>query len=1550
MPLGLSSQLIIPITLWGNRAPTHCISCVYLGRDLRTLVTGCNDGQLLVWDSLNSNLKNIQPRCMLFGHSSGIMCISSGSVNPEDDLIISSSEDGEMCLWDLNDGQCLESTRLQYIHTHMQIHLMQGNGETRLFCNGYYAEILIINPITLQIMFTLSSRVNPDWISAIDIVYPGKPQDNVIGLTVSGFVKVWILTGNESRSSEPIYEQEFKQIKPLNALKLTCNTYNQSTVLVVCAKYWQIYDAHDFSLLFSIDNKRNERWAGGEFLSAEKILVWSDSGRGYIYQLPKNCIPDRKEFHEQSKKNHVIDPYCILTIKNDERLLCPPVTQYHLIPVRSSNSSSSTNTQQQQQQQSQQPTRVFIRGDSLGRIAIWFISNEMINGVTLNDGIAQGDPVYHEPDNIYSLTDAWKSMKPRPLGIMDQLNSGDHPDVKVTASVFLPMQGTLIVGREDGTIIIVPATQTLKLQLLHSQSSQSVNDNWPQYQVLYGHSGKVTCLLYPHHVDSRYQIQHLVSGGVDFSVCLWDLYAGTLLYRFSVHAGEITQLLVPPKDCSSRILSCICSVASDHSVALLSLKENKCIMLASRHMFPVSIIKWRPLDDYMVVGCVDGSVYVWQIETGLLDRVVQGMLADDILSACDDHQAASNEDRLTNPAIHLFRGLKSRNLDAIRHATARGIRHIAGPLHQQKQDVIDPAIQNRSHPLMIQSLKTNPKDQDSHVLAFDVESLIVNLLADAYTQLDPETLENRGLTNNKAYQRYIQLVESPESSHKFWSKVKDSAESAAQKIQAKAESVGFKPDVNVATVLFTRRSSTETENAKNGVENSSDKRTNKLISSETDLNIEISQILLSLLHGWGLDIEMDGVCESKLGLLRPVRPICFGVLSKGGHMSLYLPTFLAKHDVKCEISSPPVAGKELKLTNESHLSNIGSSAKRVRMKESGSMETIFDEDRSRKFYARYHWELSTAMTTTHLLTILSLARTLMSMNNSSFIPEGERKRRALSRLSRSESRNSDSQIEADMKALEADMMANIQEQSKQGWKLLAGLHCVFLPELVKTGGFKKPLLDILAKRWQDRCLKVREAAQTLLLAELRRIGARGRKQLVDDWASYLCQVDEQNGAAMNKHLNVPSSDRTQQSQHSPSNMTPDNDHEEFNSSDDDVDDVGGGVGSEGGRGVGEKGENGTSYQRRSSSGSEIRRKQSTAIILLGVIGSEYGEGVEPSKGQRVMAEEDPNQKKSIIEGFGAGNYTLARHTSRALAYLVEAPPSTGLPAFSALRRAAIDLLGRGFIVWEPYLDVTKVLYALLELCCDADNLIPTMSFGLPLTPAADSCRTARQALSLIATSRPGSFITTLAREVARYNNLQQNAQSMNVPVAGSPLNRAKPEILRNIELLIEKSQHQVSDLIIETIDIILHCLDPNHLKSKELGKVFPPITRFPNVTCCTATRRIAVGAKNGNLAIYELRAPKPQLINAHAASITCCSFSHDGKHLVSYSMNECKLAFWSTATSLFGLGNSQTKCVKTFNTPPNGPDNVTKLPRLLWVSNKTILLVFPDGRENKFTI
>lgn len=63
-------------------------------------------------------------------------------------------------------------------------------------------------------------------------------------------------------------------------------------------------------------------------------------------------------------------------------------------------------------------------------------------------------------------------MDPSPVGILDQLNHPNEPIIKLTASIYLPQQSRLVVGREDGTIVIVPATQTVMLQLLHGQHQQ----------------------------------------------------------------------------------------------------------------------------------------------------------------------------------------------------------------------------------------------------------------------------------------------------------------------------------------------------------------------------------------------------------------------------------------------------------------------------------------------------------------------------------------------------------------------------------------------------------------------------------------------------------------------------------------------------------------------------------------------------------------------------------------------------------------------------------------------------------------------------------------------------------------------------------------------------------------------------------------------------------------------------------------------------------------------------------------------------------------------
>lgn len=53
-------------------------------------------------------------------------------------------------------------------------------------------------------------------------------------------------------------------------------------------------------------------------------------------------------------------------------------------------------------------------------------------------------------------------------GILDQLE-GERGPPRITASLFLPLQGRLACGREDGSIILVPATEAIMLHLLHGK-------------------------------------------------------------------------------------------------------------------------------------------------------------------------------------------------------------------------------------------------------------------------------------------------------------------------------------------------------------------------------------------------------------------------------------------------------------------------------------------------------------------------------------------------------------------------------------------------------------------------------------------------------------------------------------------------------------------------------------------------------------------------------------------------------------------------------------------------------------------------------------------------------------------------------------------------------------------------------------------------------------------------------------------------------------------------------------------------------------------------
>ena len=132
--------------------------------------------------------------------------------------------------------------------------------------------------------------------------------------------------------------------------------------------------------------------------------------------------------------------------------------------------------------------------------------------------------------------------------------------------------------------------------------------------------------------------------------------------------------------------------------------------------------------------------------------------------------------------------------------------------------------------------------------------------------------------------------------------------------------------------------------------------------TENSLVMQIAQIFMSLLHAWGRDPDLDKLCRSKLGLLCPKRPVAFGLLSRGSHLSLLLPGW------QQHFHAAAVAAAIKNIDTELELATVG------------------------------HWQISPAVTTNHLLAVIATANTLMGMTHSAFVCGSKGPRTASVRL------------------------------------------------------------------------------------------------------------------------------------------------------------------------------------------------------------------------------------------------------------------------------------------------------------------------------------------------------------------------------------------------------------------------------------------------------------------------------------------------------------------------------------------------------------------------
>nr|CAB3267729.1 WD repeat-containing protein 7 [Phallusia mammillata] len=1398
----MTNSLVVPLVLWGNKPPTHRVCSILVTPDLQHIVTGCRDGQLCIW---KYNDKGIIPKSMLFGHTSSVVSITSvpngtgGSWKKQH--IASASESGEICLWELVDGRCLEQSKLPGSPISIIGYNFVLNNEPQqcLMCFGQFAEILILSASTLTVLLSLASRIFPDWLGCACIVPCIRSAEpcNIIGLTVAGMLKVWRI--HKSCSQQILFEEESKQLTQFNAQSIKVHDNNNKLLLLVCTNQWQVCDIGDYSALCSVQAKSGHPWVDGDFLTSDNVAVWTRSGEVFIYRLPFSAA-SQEVYRSRLKDANVFHAEVLhsISLLKMEKFLLPPAIRIH---------------------QSSFDGKLYLAAGNCGGT----IAMTELDSTTFLSGQV------HEA----SLVSLWNQLDHKPVGIMDHLSHNSKEPMNITATLFIVQYCYLCCGREDGSIVIVPAAQACKVHLL--QDDGSSRRIAPAHRTLRGHRDRVTCLLYPHQeAPNRYSAECMVSGGADFSVVVWDISSGTVMHSFHVHGGDISQLIIPPDGCNQRVKQAICSVGSDNSVALLSLRDRKCVLLASRHPSPIVGIRWRPEDDFLIISCADSTVFVWQMETGHLDRFESGAVAMDILAACDEIEQERSNHMMQNH-VNLSHALKSRSLMAFKMVAQQGLRSLIDGLNEEK--VIDGNIEsqgsNKTYQAMIvSSLKASPiHDTDSHVVFINTEALIARLLVEHSATTKKMLASSRGNSNTGPANTGRRVLNS------FLQQVKS-------QFLDEGSDTSSQPELRVTTTKKGKKSATLLD-----------------IDSAKD----IAHVIVSCIHGWGLDDKLDRLCRETLGLTMPKAPVCFGLLSQDGHMALQFPRAPIKQD--CEPKN-----------------------------------------------CATHWQISSCLTTQLLMSIISIANTVMELPDACF-------KKNLKKVKHVHNENTDSTSEDQYQYEHSDLVD--QSQVKQGWSLLATLHCVLLPEKMEGQKYKPPKLELLARRWQDRCLELREAAQALMLAELRQMGHEGRRRVVETWSHHVPD-----------YINHPAV--SAESFDSPASHIA-------------ADDVGdrSSIASD------ELAAAPLVSLSNTKLSYEVRRRHATAIVILGVIGAEFGQELEPRRSQR--------SNMDVPDGFGLADYSLARHTCKALVYLLLQSPSPKLPAHIPIRRAAIDLLGRGFTVWEPYMEVTAVLLGLLELCETYTQHIASIQSGLPLSSEADSCRTAHHSLCLIATARPLTFITTIAREVARHNAAAANPQHQAL-LATSILVRAKPEILRIVDLLADKMMTDVNNVLVEVVDIVLFCIDVSVLRaSYGLLEAVPALAKFHTVSYDNKSRRVAVAAGNGAIVLYDTRTCKHQVVQRPSTRITALCFSPDGKYLCVYTASDNQLNFWITATSLFGMLQSQVKCVKTINplkTPQHGRGqhnggmlhSKLNVAKLVWVNNRVVVLLTGEGQEYRFHI
>ncbi|KAG2341534.1 WD40 repeat-like protein [Suillus weaverae] len=298
--------------------------------------------------------------------------------------------------------------------------------------------------------------------------------------------------------------------------------------------------------------------------------------------------------------------------------------------------------------------------------------------------------------------------------------------------------------------------------------------------------------------------------------------------------------------------------------------------------------------------------------------------------------------------------------------------------------------------------------------------------------------------------------------------------------------------------------------------------------------------------------------------------------------------------------------------------------------------------------------------------------------------------------------------------------------------------------------------------------------------------------------------------------------------------------------------------------------------------------------------------------------------KSSLALFVCGYMAAEKYSLLSTSSLTDISKSIALylhDESSAHRGLAIDLCARGFKIWQHYIDAMAMLRALYTLATNTrKETISAQNIG----PQA------RLAVLQIASSNTALFMTTLTLDILNPKTLDQ-----------------RKAVMQLVAFMIRKRPLILYPNLPRLMEAVVKSLDPNSTASRDavldsateiIGHV---VKTFPTVDFHMATQRLAVGTSEGAFIMYDLKtATQLYVLEGHKRRPAACTFSPDGRRLVTMSLEEGVVLVWkvgSSFTSFFNpgapprQGHGGSLPFKTLNFNVGDEANMTITGTLEWV-------------------